>query len=1347
MMKRCIKIVQFRILALSVALFCFLSDLHADNLRQISSAEGITNNSILCLAQDNRGLIYLGTCDGLDIWNGSSMSVVPMASERQGGLSGNLIEKFIPLEDDRFWVRTSYGLDLMEKGRVVENHGEFSGIYYVCSSSKENTVVLTLDNRLMGYDSSTDSFIQVRRPLSLDYASYLAFWTSSDSNQVVFIVKNGIYSTKFVSGLSSVTELAEPERLLEKDFIYAFSKEDVIFLIDSAGGLYTFDPREHQLSYCADLSRLIRDNGPVSDIIYDGDDMVVSFLFDGMVRLRSHPVMAQQYTVEPMNIGCGVFSLMKDARQDIIWIATDGQGLYMYSKDNVTLRGYAYSDLPYDLSKPVRSILKDSRNNLWVATKGEGILYIRDFSSDASARSLEGVSRLDEAQGLSNLTVYALEESSRGLVYVGTEGNGIDYWSYSDRRFHRLGGNVPEDLKWVHSIYESHPDTLWVATVGCGVFRLDLYPGGGRPRVKSSRKLDFDFKTSNNDFFFAMYPDRDGTLYFGNRGGGMVHYDPVRDRSEIITFDQGRNKLANDVWAIIRGVDGSLWIGTSYGLLRLDREGKVEDTPIRHTVHGLLEDAVGDIWVTTNIGLFCYSPASGTYRQYGYSYGIETIEYSDGAAFRDGGGTLFFGGTNGFVCMERTGHAAAEYEPELLFHSAKVNDVVMDIPEDGRIVVGPDSRLNSVTMLVIDYVNTSDYLFSYNIEGLDARWTSTQSEISFTTLPYGKYVLNVRYVNTATGYRSPVVSLELVIEAPWYATGLAKVIYILISGAVVALFGHTWARRRKMKKQRQMERMQAKFEEESLVSRLHVMENFSRELSSPITMISALSQQLMGMSEKDGDRHEFLKKLMDQSKRLSRILSTFHYFSESNDMKQNVSAKMFSVSELASGIHETYLELASQKNVSLAADIPEDLLWSTDPKRLAVMIDLLMTNALVNSESGTSIGLMVSHKDGDLLVRVSNYGIWLTAEEAAEIFDKFTVMEHFNRKSETGESFQDEMRLAICYNLTVSLGGVINYREEDGNVVFEISIPQGSESAESSVTGETAETLPHELEANLLLDKTLIEEETLDSFDHDNSRQWMFILGTDAGIVNVVAGVFSSDYNVKAYHYISDFSEGLRRRQPDVIICENLNLRQDIAAVISALKKDKKTFRTPVIMLTAMRQVDDAVSEGIADVCIPVPFNVKYLKSTVRQSLNRIESLKDYFSSSVSAYEFCEGKMLHREDKEFIEKLFEIIWDNISNSEITTSAIAEKMGVSLRRLYHRLENSINVTPSNILKEYRLLYAEKLLVTTKMSIDEIIYKAGFANRGTFFKNFSAKYGCTPKQYRKDKAVRDNEMITS
>lgn len=72
-----------------------------------------------------------------------------------------------------------------------------------------------------------------------------------------------------------------------------------------------------------------------------------------------------------------------------------------------------------------------------------------------------------------------------------------------------------------------------------------------------------------------------------------------------------------------------------------------------------------------------------------------------------------------------------------------------------------------------------------------------------------------------------------------------------------------------------------------------------------------------------------------------------------------------------------------------------------------------------------------------------------------------------------------------------------------------------------------------------------------------------------------------------------------------------------------------------------------------------------------------------------------------------------------------------------RQFYNRIGTITSRSPVAVIKEFRLGYAERLLVQTKLSIDEIIYKSGFVNRSTFFRNFMARYGCTPKVYREQK----------
>ena len=188
------------------------------------------------------------------------------------------------------------------------------------------------------------------------------------------------------------------------------------------------------------------------------------------------------------------------------------------------------------------------------------------------------------------------------------------------------------------------------------------------------------------------------------------------------------------------------------------------------------------------------------------------------------------------------------------------------------------------------------------------------------------------------------------------------------------------------------------------------------------------------------------------------------------------------------------------------------------------------------------------------------------------------------------------------------------------------------------------------------------------------------------------------------------------------------------------------TSHIPVILLGTFSSEDDRLKsvESGADLNITLPFDVRYLQATVSQLLSRMRSLQDYWQSGLSAYEFTGGRKLHREDREFMDRLFRIINENISNAGITTSDIAGKMGMSLRNLYYRLDGLLTVTPSNIIKEYRIRYAARLLTTSSLSVDQIIDRCGFANRGTFFRNFSARYGTTPKAYRQTNSGTGSEQ---
>jgi len=148
------------------------------------------------------------------------------------------------------------------------------------------------------------------------------------------------------------------------------------------------------------------------------------------------------------------------------------------------------------------------------------------------------------------------------------------------------------------------------------------------------------------------------------------------------------------------------------------------------------------------------------------------------------------------------------------------------------------------------------------------------------------------------------------------------------------------------------------------------------------------------------------------------------------------------------------------------------------------------------------------------------------------------------------------------------------------------------------------------------------------------------------------------------------------------------------------------------------------------------PYNIDFIRSAVANLLKRDNNIKDYYESPISAFELINGKLLHKEDKAFIEAMLKVIHDNIANPDLSTQFVADSLKLSVRNLYRyrRIEGITEETPTVIIKKVRLNIARQLLVKTNLSIEEIIYKAGFNNRGTFFKLFSATFGCTPRQFR-------------
>jgi AraC-like DNA-binding protein len=264
-------------------------------------------------------------------------------------------------------------------------------------------------------------------------------------------------------------------------------------------------------------------------------------------------------------------------------------------------------------------------------------------------------------------------------------------------------------------------------------------------------------------------------------------------------------------------------------------------------------------------------------------------------------------------------------------------------------------------------------------------------------------------------------------------------------------------------------------------------------------------------------------------------------------------------------------------------------------------------------------------------------------------------------------------------------------------------------------------------------EQTIVE---LPCYGFDNNKLSIMIIEGNMEILWLICEALAETYNVMPVNSAIGLEFILRNTYPNIIICE---VNMNGIDLCRQLKADKRTAHIPVI-LTSSKQTSEEQIEGVkagAEMYLAKPFNFDYLGASIERLLSQKETLKEYFNSSLSAYNQLNGKLIHQESRKFMQNLMNAIQNNLTNSNLSVKFIASELGMSPRHLHRKMKEMSEKGVLELITECKLHVASHLLISSKMTIEEIIYKSGFANRTTFFKAFYKKFDCTPKEYRERK----------
>ena len=611
------------------------------------------------------------------------------------------------------------------------------------------------------------------------------------------------------------------------------------------------------------------------------------------------------------------------------------------------------------------------------------------------------------------------------------------------------------------------------------------------------------------------------------------------------------------------------------------------------------------------------------------------------------------------------------------------------------------------------------------------QWVNNGSEsgVSFTNMAPGEYTLLVKYYNSVFDKESDVYSLVIRIGDPWYASWWAYLIYALCLLLLAALLIRSFILRSKRKKQELLNEIEKRHQKNVFESKLRFFTNIAHEFCTPLTLIYGPCGRILSSKGLSKFVVDYVQMIQTNAERLNNLIHELIEFRRIETGNREVRVESLNVSSIVKGIAKTFVEMAKSRNITFLSKIPEQVMWNSDKGFLNTIIINLISNAFKYTPDGQSIKIEVdTSRENMLALRVANEGSTIKEKDFQYIFNRYAILDNFENQDEKNFS-RNGLGLAISYNMAKLLNGTLKVENTpDGWVMFTLTLPVVKLTTGVSETKRlTAEYIP-KIDTQSIL--------KLPQYEFDKMRPTLLVVDDEIEMLWFIGEIFSADFNVVTLQDPERLDQVMNEVYPNVIICDVMMPGMGGIELTRRIKSVKETAHIPIIVVSGrheMEQQMEALSAG-AEMYITKPFSAEYLRISVCQVIERKEVLKNYFSSPISSFEKSDGKLTHKESKKFLQSVLKIINDNITNKDLTPRYIADRLAISPRSLYRKMEEIGEDSPTDLIKECRLHIAKDLLLTTKKTIDEIVFDSGFSNKVTFFKVFREKYECTPKEFR-------------
>ncbi len=1330
-----------------LSLFIFNS-LFADDLKfkHLTIDDGLSQNTVNTIYQDHKGLIWIGTWDGLNKYDGYDFVIFKNDGRNPNSLNDNRVNAVIEDKKNQLWIGTSSGLNLFDRDLEVfksfPNKSNKPYAVYNIVEDKNGIIWLATDEGIKCLNPLAGKLIDIELNLGRDKRIQSIY---IDKNNLLWVGKfKGLYfydlhKKKLVSGYPTL------QNAVKNSWIRAIkSQEDGSYwLATEAEGILRFK-NNNQIDYFTSASGLLS-NTIRSILIVNKDEIWVGTKF-GLSILNPNTGNVKNYTYKSEDKSqhslsqASVRYLYKD-KEGNVWLGTYSGGINLvYNfKENFAYKGHAKEDPSKLSNKEINSVHEDQDQNVWLATDGGGLNYW-----DRKANTIK-VYKYAEGTSIFNTIKIIHKDSEKNNILWLSTGGGVLKFNTVSKTFQQFNFNTSTNYPAFiqQHVFEDTKQGLWIANNFGGLY---LFKDEKIIKSYNNQAVKEVFFNSNN--ITALKDDNGKGLWIGNRAAGLNYLNYKTGKISSFIYDKKNlNSLSsNNIFCLFSDSKGRLWIGTDGGglnyydpktnhFLALNSKNGL----LNNTIHAITEDKTGALWLSTNRGIFkvniTINPKSLKFNHikivnYTVKDGLQSNQFLHHSVYRGVDNELFFGGINGLTTF---------FPNQLSVNKSKPNIIFTELSILGRPVSAGE---NSILNKAID--ETKEIVLPFNKASPNDTWhyVNDQRQATYTNLDPGKYLLKVKAANNSGIWVSNPKTLNITILPPWYQTWWAYLVYFIIIILLLYLFYSYTKYKERLKGKITYEQYVAKQERELAQQKLSFFLKISHEIKTPITMIMAPLQKLLSAHANNPALHQYLNTM---NKSGQRLLNLIDQLLDVRGIDINQSSLKAAKGDIVLFVNEIVVistNLANAKNIDLSFSFSDEKIetWFDKDKMEKVIYNIL-SNAIKYTPEYGKINVHIEEvkPNKQVIISITDNGCGIAPDRIVSIFTPFKHTDSLlNNVSGTGIGLAFAKELVDLHHGEIDVQSNPATDGENGFTCFKIKLPLGDTHLKDSEIDDNylqTDNIENYKDYHLNRQRNFEEVKNKIKADHGPEKITMLIVEDNTEVRHFLEDHFKPEFEVHTSENGKIGYEEALKNIPEIIISDVMMPEMDGVELCKLLKENINTSHIPIILLTARSPLLfklEGLEKG-ADEYISKPFNLDLLEVKVWNLILNRQKMRSRFQKQVLLEPT--NTIISSYDDLFIERIIKYIEQHLSEETLSVEDISAHVGMTRGNLYKKLKALTSKSPVEFIRYIRLQRAAQLLKQKKMYINEVAYMVGFQDVNYFRKCFKEEFDANPLEFAK------------